>query len=716
MLARDETAYLGLFNASFTLRRELVETEVPFLARSPGSPQTGRGRTVGEPPPGTGDKPAELLEFFGGEPEDEVAVGELDLAHRTTRHPPVRAPGRLPAPRLTSRSLRYQAGEVQKLGPVHRDAHHPPAEPDDAVIFPRYAAARVVGGQHGGPKSRVHPLSIHSRRLFAATAFAQLAIQQEQGGAIFTGHPQPLDDVGGVLLFFYLLRDEPAEQDLRRVVVLPHRELVEVVDAGGYLLLVFQGLLEGIERGPEGVGRLFYGPKLNGLAAIQQELEELHGVLQLLPALLAHPVGEPREVGHLERPRHREVQVGGVELVLDLLPYRIPDRALHRRLRALAHTSPFRVSRNHYTCLPGFAPYSPGLRSLQYGIDDRGGGSAERIGGGEAGLVRYPRDELLGSGIIETPGVDAHGDHGCGLDEGGDLLVEPGGVGGCRGRYTGEHLFVRRSGAEDQAVRTRAVQKPQRDPGVGRVAYGALALDQDQARPPSRRLEHQLLRGAGDEVRDDGVHADAPPGDDDARLPRRDELGPYGRLPGRSLNLQARRHLAYSGVRPDGEGGSGLHLETGPGEERDIFRRLAHVPDRPAGELWGETLVEAAHDLQPGPGGLLQGLHPLGGQPPARRGEPDQDGGRRVLQNLLERTDYRDVALELRHNVAHASPRQRRVDDGDDFILAISNEAVGGLGVAVAKVAFGQDRVAAPAHRGPTPSPASSERRMRPSS
>src|SRR5215211_1040335 len=160
MLARGETAYLGLFNASFTLRRELVETEEPFFARSPGHPQTGRGRTVREPPPGTGDEPAELFEFPGGEPEGEVAVGEFDPAHRTTYHPPVRTAGQLPTPRLTSRSLRYQAGEVQKLGPVHRDAHHSPAEPDDAVISPRYAAARgVVGGQHGGPW--VHPLSIH---------------------------------------------------------------------------------------------------------------------------------------------------------------------------------------------------------------------------------------------------------------------------------------------------------------------------------------------------------------------------------------------------------------------------------------------------------------------------------------------------------------------------------------------------------------------------
>jgi hypothetical protein len=140
---------------------ELVATEEPFLARSPGPPQSGRGRTVREPPPGTGDEPAELLELPGGEPEGEAAVGELDLAHRTTYHPPTRSPGQLPAPHLTSRSLRYQSGEVQKLGPIHRDAQHPPEEPDDAVIPPRNAAARVVGGQHGGPRSRVHPLSIH---------------------------------------------------------------------------------------------------------------------------------------------------------------------------------------------------------------------------------------------------------------------------------------------------------------------------------------------------------------------------------------------------------------------------------------------------------------------------------------------------------------------------------------------------------------------------
>src|ERR671916_1559524 len=112
-------------------------------------------------------------------------------------------------------------------------------------------------------------------------ALAQLAVEEEQGCVVLAGHPEPLDNVGGGLLLLDLFGDEPVEEDLRRVVVLPHRELVEVVDAGRYLLLVFEGLLEGVERGPEGVRRRLDGLKLDALAAIQDEVEELHGVLQL---------------------------------------------------------------------------------------------------------------------------------------------------------------------------------------------------------------------------------------------------------------------------------------------------------------------------------------------------------------------------------------------------------------------------------------------------
>src|SRR5215211_6405930 len=66
-------------------------------------------------------------------------------------------------------------------------------------------------------------------------------------------------------------------------------------------------------------------------------------MLPLLLALLAHPAGEPWKIGCLEGARHREVQVGGVELVLDLLAHRVPYRTLHRRLRVLVYVpfSPF---------------------------------------------------------------------------------------------------------------------------------------------------------------------------------------------------------------------------------------------------------------------------------------------------------------------------------------------------------------------------------------
>jgi hypothetical protein len=40
------------------------------------------------------------------------------------------------------------------------------------------------------------------------------------------------------------------------------------VDAGGYLLLVLEGLLEGVERRPKGVRGAFEGQKLHALSAI----------------------------------------------------------------------------------------------------------------------------------------------------------------------------------------------------------------------------------------------------------------------------------------------------------------------------------------------------------------------------------------------------------------------------------------------------------------
>src|SRR5215218_4874714 len=131
------------------------------------------------------------------------------------------------------------------------------------------------------------------------------------------------------------------------------------------------------------------------------------------------------------------------------------------------------------------------------------------------------------------------------------------------------------------------------------MAQGALALDQDEVGRGPGSLEHQLLGGAGDEVGDHGVDADAPSCDDDTGLSCRNELGGEAGLPGGAFDLQGRGHLADGTVRPYGERDLRPDLEALPREERDVLRRLAHVPDWLAGELGCESLVEAADDLEP---------------------------------------------------------------------------------------------------------------------
>ena len=181
---------------------------------------------------------------------------------------------------------------------------------------------------------------------------------------------------------------------------------------------------------------------------------------------------------------------------------------------------------------------------------------------------------------------------------------------------------------------------------------GALALDQDEVGRGPGRLEHQLLGGAGDEVRDHGVDADAPPRDD-----RRRSV-PVGTNSGeRPASLAARSISRVAVILPMALSVPTVSATFGPtpkpspeksgmpsGGSRTSQTRLA-------GELGREPLVEAADDLEPGVRRSPQGLHPLFREPPARGGEPDQDGGRRELQRLSERPDYGGVAPEVGQDV-----------------------------------------------------------------
>ena len=86
--------------------------------------------------------------------------------------------------------------------------------------------------------------------------------------------------------------------------------------------------------------------------------------------------------------------------------------------------------------------------------------------------------------------------------------------------------------AEDERVGGASVIEAERDPGELRVDDRSLALDEEKV-AAARTLDDEALRGAGEEVRDDGIDRDSPAGDRDACLTGRDEDGaePRSRAP-----------------------------------------------------------------------------------------------------------------------------------------------------------------------------------------
>ena len=72
-----------------------------------------------------------------------------------------------------------------------------------------------------------NPLSVGG--LLHCPALAKLPVEEEERLALVPYHFQSLDDILGILLLLDLLRHEPLQKSLARVVVLPGRQTVEVV-------------------------------------------------------------------------------------------------------------------------------------------------------------------------------------------------------------------------------------------------------------------------------------------------------------------------------------------------------------------------------------------------------------------------------------------------------------------------------------------------------
>src|SRR5205085_11682293 len=112
--------------------------------------------------------------------------------------------------------------------------------------------------------------------------------------------------------------------------------------------------------------------------------------------------------------------------------------------------------------------------------------------------------------------------------------------------------------------------------------------------------------GAGDEIRDDGVHGDAAAFDQDSGLPGAGERDAMAACLERRTKLQGGGHLADVAIGADGEHDRRVDVPHTAGGDDQIARRLAEVTDRDAmssgkgGEfgIISDEEVKSAPDLE----------------------------------------------------------------------------------------------------------------------
>ena len=253
--------------------------------------------------------------------------------------------------------------------------------------------------------------------------------------------------------------------------------------------------------------------------------------------------------------------------------------------------------------------------------------------------------------------------------------------------------------AENQRVGTTPVQQAERDAGIPRVNQAALAFDEHDV-VVLRALEDELLRGAGDEIRHDRVYCDAPPFDEDPRLPRRHKTRAVAALHERVAQLELRRHLADVAVGPDREHDQRVHLgraAIGDGEVRRRLARIENANSARAGErtqlgIVADEGVQAAPDFQLALDGGAEPCPPFVGEAPPGRRDTDQDGGRpfALRDAALEIADHRNPAAEPEH-VLRRLPRLFAIEHRDDALREIANARVGSLGRERPEVAVRDD-------------------------
>ena len=217
------------------------------------------------------------------------------------------------------------------------------------------------------------------------------------------------------------------------------------------------------------------------------------------------------------------------------------------------------------------------------------------------------------------------------------------------------HHVPSRLMAQHERLRRRTVEQPQRYSRIGRMQDRTLSFDDQQF--PVFPLQDQSFHGARDVIRDHGVHRDARPGDHDAGLPRRHELGVPACLQGRPAYFDCGHLLTDARVGADGQ-----HPQVGNAVDQvashvQVVRGLSHIP-QPNAFLFGvprERLVfvqesmEPVDHLEPVFNRLVNDRPPCSGQDAARRRDADDQRGRAVGQRLFHGRHDRDSMADLEH-------------------------------------------------------------------
>ncbi len=103
-----------------------------------------------------------------------------------------------------------------------------------------------------------------------------------------------------------------------------------------------------------------------------------------------------------------------------------------------------------------------------------------------------------------------------------------------------------------------------------------------------------------------------------------------------------------------------------------------------------EQRMQPRADVESDLDGLLDDGSPARRQLAAWWSRAEQEGRRSTRQRLGQRADDGDV-VAVAHHVAHVAAGAGRVEDGDDDVASIADDAHRGLGADLAELALGQD-------------------------